>query len=267
MDVAVVEAGLGGRLDATNVVDARGRPAHERRARAHRGARRDARGDRAGETRSCACGKSSCHVGQHASNRSWRPTSQIVIGGAREAAEAFLERPIEHDVEVVAARAARAARRRDPRRSAHTRSSRLAARAHPGPRLRPLRLDPRDKRVDELLEGSGARSARSSRRARANPRALPAKRARRARGATSRARRSRRRIRERALARARAFGAPSSSPARSTCSRTSTRERKNGAGRRKLANGSASSRSPAVVVLTIVGLAFAAGYVVGQLLL
>ena len=42
--VAVVEAGLGGRLDATNVLAQPGRPAHERRPRAHRRARRDARG-------------------------------------------------------------------------------------------------------------------------------------------------------------------------------------------------------------------------------
>ena len=60
VDVAVVEAGLGGRLDATNVVDAPGRAADERGARAHGGARRDDGGDRAGEARRCACSQGSC---------------------------------------------------------------------------------------------------------------------------------------------------------------------------------------------------------------
>ena len=53
VDVAVVEAGLGGRHDATNVLRSPGRPADERRARAHRRARRHGRGDRGGEARCC----------------------------------------------------------------------------------------------------------------------------------------------------------------------------------------------------------------------
>ena len=48
---AAVEAGLGGRLDATNVIDARVVAPHERRTRAHGGARRDSRGDRSREAR------------------------------------------------------------------------------------------------------------------------------------------------------------------------------------------------------------------------
>ncbi len=51
VDVAVVEAGLGGRLDATNVLARAGRRADERRARAHRRARRHPRGDRGREAR------------------------------------------------------------------------------------------------------------------------------------------------------------------------------------------------------------------------
>ena len=47
VDVAVVEAGLGGRLDATNVVDAPVVLLTNVAPRAHRGARRDAREDRA----------------------------------------------------------------------------------------------------------------------------------------------------------------------------------------------------------------------------
>ena len=51
VDAAVVEAGLGGRLDATNVLRAAGRRPHERRARAHGAARRDEGGDRRREAR------------------------------------------------------------------------------------------------------------------------------------------------------------------------------------------------------------------------
>ena len=53
VDAAVVEAGLGGRLDATNVLGAQGRRAHERRPRAHRGAR--ARRGRRSPPRSSPC--------------------------------------------------------------------------------------------------------------------------------------------------------------------------------------------------------------------
>ena len=49
VDAAVVEAGLGGRLDATNVLDTRVVAADQRRARAHGRARRDGGGDRARE--------------------------------------------------------------------------------------------------------------------------------------------------------------------------------------------------------------------------
>ena len=69
VDVAVVEAGLGGRLDATNVLDARGRRADERRARPHRRARRDARGDRGREAR----GRSRPAPSSCSASRSGRP--------------------------------------------------------------------------------------------------------------------------------------------------------------------------------------------------
>ena len=51
VEVAVVEAGLGGRWDATNVIDAAGRGADERRPRAHALARADDRRHRAREAR------------------------------------------------------------------------------------------------------------------------------------------------------------------------------------------------------------------------
>ena len=53
VDVAVVEAGLGGRYDATNVRRLARRSAHQRRARAHRRARRDGRGDC--DREACCC--------------------------------------------------------------------------------------------------------------------------------------------------------------------------------------------------------------------
>ena len=60
VDVAVVEAGLGGRHDATNVLARARRRAHERRARAHRRARRRRRGDRGREARCCPCRRHGC---------------------------------------------------------------------------------------------------------------------------------------------------------------------------------------------------------------
>ena len=51
VDVAVIETGLGGRLDSTNVLDAARRRRHVDRPRSHRVPRRHARGDRAREGR------------------------------------------------------------------------------------------------------------------------------------------------------------------------------------------------------------------------
>ena len=57
VEVAVVEAGLGGRHDATNVRRCARRPAHEHRARAHGGARHHANRDRGREARRGARGR------------------------------------------------------------------------------------------------------------------------------------------------------------------------------------------------------------------
>ena len=57
VDVAVIEAGLGGRLDSTNVVDAARRRRHVDRLRPHRVPRRHARGDRAREGRDLQAGR------------------------------------------------------------------------------------------------------------------------------------------------------------------------------------------------------------------
>ena len=104
VEVAVLEAGLGGRLDATNVVDAPRRPADERRPRAHRGARRDARGDRHREAggRRAGCDRRAARRGVR---RARRPTTTCVLGGAREAAAAYLGRPVDRRGRGAAARA------------------------------------------------------------------------------------------------------------------------------------------------------------------
>ena len=66
VDVAVVEAGLGGAPRRDECRRRAGRPADEHRPRAHGSARRHGRADCEREACSCACGQSSCHVGQHA---------------------------------------------------------------------------------------------------------------------------------------------------------------------------------------------------------
>ena len=174
VDAAVVEAGLGGRLDATNVIDARvvlltnvglehtdvlgdtrEKIAREKLAVARPG--RDRRAPRRRMARPRA-----------------RPSTSV-IGGAREAAEAFARpRRSSGDVEVVAPRPARAPRPgRGPRRRPHARGRRLAARA---PRAAPSgRSSPRSSATrtsTPMLErsaGAGATliATRSSNRARA----------------------------------------------------------------------------------------------------
>ena len=70
----------------------------------------------------------------------------VLVGGAREAAAAFLGRPVEREVEVVAAGQARAARRRGLGRRAQRRRRRVARRP-----ARPLRLH--DRRLDPARQG------------------------------------------------------------------------------------------------------------------
>ena len=100
VDVAVVEAGLGGRYDATNVLAHPGRAPHERRARAHGCPRRHARGDRDREARRRA-GRRDRRPARTARYAHLVPGRDIVLGGAREAAEAFVGHAIAADPVVV----------------------------------------------------------------------------------------------------------------------------------------------------------------------
>jgi dihydrofolate synthase/folylpolyglutamate synthase len=172
VDVAVVEAGLGGRLDATNVVDA---PVVllTNVAREHT--------EVLGETPE-EIAKEKLGVGHAArivvmsdnTHRELVPAgARVVLGGAREAAEAYLEHPVRHEVDV--ALPGRLERRGDEVwDGAHTPEAvdwllaRLPAREYA---LCVSILG--DKRIDELL----ARLARAGRKLVAtrstNARALP----------------------------------------------------------------------------------------------
>ena len=215
VDVAVVEAGLGGRLDATNVLAQPRRPADERRPRAHRRARRDAGGDRRGEACSRAGGDDS------------GPARPRVRGSSRGRTSSSAARARRR-------RRSSAARSRARRRSRCPAGSSGAAtssgtarttrtgRAGSSGTLPPadyvvVRLDPRDKDVDAMLAALPEAGTTLVATTSSNARALAGRGARRARGAVLRARRGRRRPTRRSGARARARRARSSSPARSTC--------------------------------------------------
>jgi len=93
VDAAVVEAGLGGRLDATNVLDAR--VVHLTNvALEHTEVLGDTRDEIAREKLAVAGPRAIVVLGE----REWSslvPDNEVRIGGARESAEAFLDRPLE----------------------------------------------------------------------------------------------------------------------------------------------------------------------------
>ena len=98
VDVAVVEAGLGGRWDATNVLDA-GVVVLTNVSLEHT--------DVLGDTREAIAREKLAVVKPGAvvvlGEPEWAPLvaeNEVVVGGAREAAAAFLGRPVEHEVEV-----------------------------------------------------------------------------------------------------------------------------------------------------------------------
>jgi dihydrofolate synthase/folylpolyglutamate synthase len=98
VDAAVVEAGLGGRLDATNVIDA---PVVllTNVALEHTDVLGDTREQIAREKLAVARPGSTVIL----PDDEWRgliPNTSIRLGGAREAAEAFVDHPIEAEVEV-----------------------------------------------------------------------------------------------------------------------------------------------------------------------
>jgi dihydrofolate synthase/folylpolyglutamate synthase len=99
VDVAVVEAGLGGRLDATNVVDApvvlltNVAPEHT-----------DVLGETveqiAKEKLAVAHAARVVVMSDNTHSELIPSGARVVIGGARETAEAYLDRPVEHEVDV-----------------------------------------------------------------------------------------------------------------------------------------------------------------------
>jgi dihydrofolate synthase / folylpolyglutamate synthase len=98
VDAAVVEAGLGGRWDATNVLAARV-VVLTNVSLEHTEVLGDTRGAIAREKLAVVAPGSVVVLGEP----EWAPLiagNEIVIGGAREAAEALLGRPVERDVEV-----------------------------------------------------------------------------------------------------------------------------------------------------------------------
>jgi dihydrofolate synthase/folylpolyglutamate synthase len=98
VDAAVVEAGLGGRWDATNVLDARV-VVLTNVSLEHTDVLGDTREAIAREKLAVVKPRAVVVLGEP----EWAPLvpdNDVVIGGAREAASAFLRRPVEHDVEV-----------------------------------------------------------------------------------------------------------------------------------------------------------------------
>src|SRR5919201_1035464 len=98
VDVAVVEAGLGGRLDATNVLDARV-VLLTNVGLEHTQVLGETREQIAREKLAVAKPGAVVVLGEP----EWGhlvPSNEVVVGGAREAAEAFLGRPVTQQVEV-----------------------------------------------------------------------------------------------------------------------------------------------------------------------
>jgi dihydrofolate synthase/folylpolyglutamate synthase len=99
VDLAVVEAGLGGRLDATNVVDAQV-VLLTNVALEHTEVLGDTREEIAQEKLAVAHAARVVVTSDNTLEYLVPSGAERVAGGAREAAEAFLGRPIEHDVDV-----------------------------------------------------------------------------------------------------------------------------------------------------------------------
>jgi dihydrofolate synthase / folylpolyglutamate synthase len=174
VDVAVVEAGLGGRLDATNVVDAEV-VLLTNVALEHTEVLGDTREEIAQEKLAVAHSARVVVMSDNDLDRFVPNSAEIVSGGAREAAEAFLGRKIEHDVQV--ALAGRLEHRDDEiRDGAHTPEAvdwllaRIPTRNYV---LCASILG--DKRADEMLERLGRIGSTFVATSSSNPRALSAK--------------------------------------------------------------------------------------------
>ena len=173
VDVAVVEAGLGGRLDATNVVDA---PVVllTNVALEHTEVLGDTPEQIAKEKLAVAHAARVVVSSDNTFEQLIPPEAELVLGGAREAAEAFLERPVEAEVHVQLP--GRLEQRGDEVwDGAHTPEAvdwllaRLPARDHV---LCVSILG--DKRVDEMLERLGRAGSTLIATKSSNPRSLPA---------------------------------------------------------------------------------------------
>ncbi len=174
VDVAVVEAGLGGRLDATNVVDAEV-VLLTNVALEHTDVLGETREEIAQEKLAVAHAARVVVLSDNTFEHLVPQRATIVQGGGREAAEAFLGRKIEHDVDV--ALSGRLERRDgEIRDGAHTPEAvdwllaRIPARDYV---LCVSILG--EKRVDELLERLGRAGSTFVATSSSNPRALPAK--------------------------------------------------------------------------------------------
>ncbi len=99
VDVAVVEAGLGGRLDATNVVDATV-VLLTNVALEHTDVLGDTPEQIAREKLAVAHAARIVVMSDNTHEDLVPPSATVVLGAAREAAEAYLDRPVRHEVEV-----------------------------------------------------------------------------------------------------------------------------------------------------------------------
>jgi dihydrofolate synthase / folylpolyglutamate synthase len=174
VDVAVIEAGLGGRLDATNVIDAEV-VLLTNVALEHTEVLGETREEIAQEKLAVAHAARVVVLSDNEFEQLVPGNTQIVNGGAREAAEAFLGREIDHDPDV--ALAGRLERRDgEIRDGAHTPDAVdwLLARIPARDYVLCVSIL-REKRVDELLERLGRAGSTFVATSSSNPRALPPK--------------------------------------------------------------------------------------------
>jgi dihydrofolate synthase / folylpolyglutamate synthase len=174
VDVAVVEAGLGGRLDATNVIDAEV-VLLTNVALEHTDVLGETLEEIAQEKLAVAHAARVVVMSDNMFEGLVPSDAAIVLGGAREAAEAFLGRKIEHDAEV--SLAGRLEHREDEvRDGAHTPEAVdwLLARIPARDYVLCVSIL-REKRVDELLERLGRAGSTFVATSSSNSRALSAK--------------------------------------------------------------------------------------------
>jgi dihydrofolate synthase / folylpolyglutamate synthase len=174
VDAAVIEAGLGGRLDATNLVDAEV-VLLTNVALEHTDVLGETRDEIAQEKLAVAHAARIVVMSDNEFEHLAPGNTEIVNGGAREAAEAFLGRKIEHDADV--ALAGRLERRDDEiRDGAHTPEAVdwLLARIPARDYVLCVSIL-REKRIDEMLERLARAGSTFVATGSANARALPAK--------------------------------------------------------------------------------------------